>query len=343
MPRISSSSCGGPVLAARAVEGDERHVGSLRLRAAATRSAPTSSETDLVRRARRARPRPAPQSAARPVARATCRPSAPRPSSPVLAASRRSGTTSARPQAPAVAASDGRLSSRCSPVIVSYRATCSPTTLPIRRMPSRISSSVGAGEVEPHRAACHASVDERRGPGHEGDVLAQRLREQIRRVDVGRAASPRRTVPRSGRVQLPAPESGARAPRASRRGESDRRRRGCRCRRASDPRRSTRGRSTGRGSRCRGRSPASRARSSPSPAAGPPPSPGGFPARGSWTGCRRRSRSRRRRAGRAAAAARPRSAAVRRGCPRPPAPRARAASSTSRLRRSAESVTPAGF
>jgi hypothetical protein len=31
--------------------------------------------------------------------------------------------------------------SRCSDVIVSYSSTCSPTTAPIRRMPSLISSS----------------------------------------------------------------------------------------------------------------------------------------------------------------------------------------------------------
>ena len=53
----------------------------------------------------------------------------------------------------------------------------------IRRMPLADLVLVGAGEVEPHRAAA-PPVDVGRLTGDEGDVLAQRLGEQVGGVDV---------------------------------------------------------------------------------------------------------------------------------------------------------------
>ena len=117
--------------------------------------------------------------------------------------------------------------------------------------------------------------------GDEGDVLAQRLGEQVARVDVVGQRRPAEQ-PALG----PAPVALRRevalervehrvAALAVDLGEARRRSR------ASGPRRSTRRRSTGSESRCRGRWPACRARSSPSPAAARTPSRAGSRGRGS--------------------------------------------------------------
>ena len=76
------------------------------------------------------------------------------------------------------------------PVSVPYSATCSRTTSPIRRIPSRISSSLDAGEVQPHRRAA-APVDERRPAGHERDVLLRARAPAGRWCRCSRAAWPR--------------------------------------------------------------------------------------------------------------------------------------------------------
>ena len=58
-----------------------------------------------------------------------------------------------------------RAAARVSPVSVPYSATCSSMTLPMRRMPSRISSSLERGEVEPHRRCARGRRGRRRAPG----------------------------------------------------------------------------------------------------------------------------------------------------------------------------------
>ena len=178
------------------------------------------------------------------------------------------------------------------------------------------------GEVEPHRRA-PAPVGVGRGSRDEGDVFAQRPRQQVRRVDVGGQRRPAEEP--SGRAR----------PGRLRREEALERVQHRVAPLAVDvaqvadvvaptaPRRSTRGRSTGSGSTCRGPPPACRAPPSPSPAAARTATRAGSRARGSSRRCPGRGRSRRRRACRAARPARPRSAAGRTGCPRPPAARAR--------------------
>ena len=339
----------GAVLAARAVQGDEGDLGPLLLQPPHQVGAGVERHHLVAERLERVLD-PAPRSAARPGAPATCPPSAPPPSSAELGLLAPRGAAGPRPLALARAPrcrapvrEPAPAGKRCSPVIVSYSATCSLTTLPIRRIPSRIWSSSKPEKLSRIELRPPPPVDVGGGAGDEGDVLAQRLGEQVGGVDVGGQGGPDehaalRPGPGGllGEVALERLEHRV-APRPVDR------RRGCRRSSASGPRRSTRARSTGRGSRCRGRWPACRAPSSPSRAAAPPPSPAGSRARGSSTACRCRSRSRRRRGGRAAAGARPRSAAGRRGCPRPPAPRARAPARPGGGGARPTGVTPAGF
>ena len=180
---------------------------------------------------------------------------------------------------------------------------------------------VGPGEVQPHGVAAPLPVDIRRSAGHEGHVLAQRLRQQVGGVDVvrerrpdeepaarpgprrlGREVALERLEHRVATGAVDVAEAVDVSPPAILREVLEREVLGER-----------------RGAEV-GRLLAER-RSSPSPGGARPPSRGGCRGRGSSRTFRRRSRSRRRRAGTAAAAGRPRSAADRTGCPRPRGPR----------------------
>ena len=199
-----------------------------------------------------------------------------------------------------------------------------------------------AGEVQPHLRAA-APVEVGGAAGDERDVLAQRPRQQVGRVDVVGQLGPdeqaalRRRPGRLARQELlqrgehdvaPAPVDPAQlvevlAPVAVLEVGRDEvlvQRRGAQVggllaevQALEDRRRAPR----------------------PSRAAGRP--------RGSSRTCRRRSRSGRRRASTASAAARPRSAAARTGCPRGSRAPARWRSARARLRRSSGIVTPPGF
>ncbi len=329
----------GAVLAAGAVQGDEGDLGALGLQRRDQLGA------DVDRDAPRGRARASASSTRAPLRSDTWR-SSPRPplSTATFICARGGGTAPPSPRLtrPPPDAKREEAGGTCSPVIDlvqldllgDHAADPADALADLVRLRGR--------EVEPHRRAA-APVDVGGRAGDEGDVLAQRLRQQVGGVDVGRAASPSRRARRRAATRSPRRGSRRRGHRASRRGARGRSRRGRRRTRASGPRRSTRGRSTGSGSRCRGRRPACRAPPSPSPAAGRRASRAGSRARGSSRRCRGRARSRRRRACTAARSARPRSAAARRGCPRPRSSSRSRASATRRRRRSADIVTPAGF
>ena len=104
------------------------------------------------------------------------------------------------------------------PVSVPNRPTCSRTTLPMRRIPSRMSSLGHAREVQAHRGARRAPVQVGGAPGHERDALAlQRPRQQVGGVDVAGSVAQMNSPP-CGSVQLASRRSARPAPRASRRG-----------------------------------------------------------------------------------------------------------------------------
>ena len=76
---------------------------------------------------------------------------------------------------------------------------------------------VAAGEVEPHRVAA-AAVDVGGLAGDEGDVLAQRLGQQVAGVDVVGQGRPDEEAALAARSRSPAAGSARAAPRPSRRG-----------------------------------------------------------------------------------------------------------------------------
>ena len=153
-------------------------------RSRSMRSRPTSIATDVVaepgERVLDPRARAQRHLALERAAALEHRDAAHRPPAPAGARSRRRG--SARRAGSAPGSARPWLAPRGSPVSVPYRATCSSTTSPMRRMPSRIVVLVGAGEVQPHRERPRPSR-KAASPGHERDVVAQRAGQQVGGVD----------------------------------------------------------------------------------------------------------------------------------------------------------------
>ena len=183
MPRISSSYCAVPSSPPRPVQGDEGDVGLAR-RAAADEapsasiartswpSAPSASSTRAPERSETAR------SSERPPLRTATFTSSPSAALRNGKDVRRSGSPSSSARARACRASRPGCSGHR---LVEIDLLGDDRADPADPLADLV--LVWAGEVEPHRAAA-AAVDEGRLAGDEGDVLAQRLGEQVGRVDV---------------------------------------------------------------------------------------------------------------------------------------------------------------